>query len=144
MEQKPIIDEKKAESLKKLLDSGSQENINLAVQIVEHCDIEKSFLRILNVMASCPNNKFTMNTPFSGSMNFWNYVSSLIHNRLDQIPIEISLDFILDLWERHNKIQIIKEDMVQRKKLILAYKGNYSVASFNPKLNPKKNVRRKK
>lgn len=143
MEQKPIIDEKKADSLKKLLDSGSQENINLAVQIVEHCDIEKSFPNILNVMASCPNNKFTMNTPFSGSMNFWNYVSSLIHNKLGLIPIGHSLDFILDLWERHNKIQIIKEDMVQRKKLILSYQGNELVASFKPNLNPKKNVKRK-
>ncbi len=142
MEDKPIIDKKRMESLRKLIDSGSEENINLAVNIVENCDIEKSFPMILKVIASSPMEKYTMNTPFTRSLTFFSYVSALIHNKMEMVPIQHDLDFIIDLWERHHKIQIIQEDIRVRKELILAYKSEKLVKSFKPNLNPKKNVRK--
>jgi hypothetical protein len=143
MTEKPIINHNRKNQLQKLLLTDSKEDETLAVSIVDNCNIEKSFPMLLQLMAACPDQKYTMHTALINSKNFLAYTYTLIRNDVGLIPAQHSLDFILDLWERHNKIQIIKEDMVQRKKLILAYQGNELIASFNPTLNPKKNVKRK-
>lgn len=141
MSDKPIIDEKRKDKFKALLDSREKENINLVVNIVDKCDIEKSFPMILELMAACPFPNYTMNTPFVVCQNFYEYVSSLIHDRQEEIPTQHSIQFIMDLWERHNKMQIIKEDIHFRKKLLKAYAGIEVAFQFKPNLNPKKNVK---
>lgn len=143
MSKKPIIDEKRKNSIVSLLDSGTEENKNMAFQIVHQCDIVKSFPMLLQIMAACPNLKFTMQTPFLLSENFRAYViDDLLQGNVGLIPSSHDLDFITDLWERHHKLHIIKEDIEMRKKLILSYTGPGKALQFKPNLNPKKNVKK--
>lgn len=143
MSDKPIIDEERKNSIVNLFNSGSEEDLNMAFQIVHQCDIVKSFPMILQIIAACPKEKYTMQTPFILSENFRKYVvDDLLVGNANLIPATHDLDFITDLWEKHHKLHIINEDIRMRKKLILAFKSDGIKNSFKPNLNPKKNVKK--
>ena len=143
MSEKPIIDEKRKNSIVSLLNSGTEENKNMAVQIIHHCDIVKSFPMLLQIMAACTDSHLTMQTPFILSENFRAYViDDLLQGDVGLIPAFHDLDFITDLWERHHKLHMIKENIEMRKKLILSYTGPGKALQFKPNLNPKKNVKK--
>lgn len=132
MADKPIIDEEKRKNLEKLL-QGSDEDKALALSIVDQCDIEESFPELLIIVAAYPTFKHKLNTILIESKVFSSYVLHLLNGNESLIPIESDLNFIMDLWERHQKLYIMNTDLKFRKKLALAYTRN----NFEPFKGPK-------
>ena len=133
MEDKPIIDEEKRKNLEKLL-QGSLEDVALAISIVDQCDIEQSFPELLIVASAYPSMAHTMNTVLIESKTFSSYVLHLLNGNQHLIPVENDLNFLIELWERHQKLHIMSEDLKFRKKLATAYTRN----SFEPFISPQK------
>lgn len=132
MADKPIIDDEKRKNLEKLL-QGSDEDVALAISIIDQCDIEQSFPELLVVVSAFPSLEYKMNTVLIKSKTFSSYVLHLLNGNEKLIPIESDLNFLMDLWERHQKLHIMSEDLKFRKKLATAYTRN----TFNPFLSPK-------
>lgn len=143
MAEKIIIDNQRSKKIVSMLESGDEDTITMAVKIVDNCDIEKSFPELLFIMASHQNVKYTMLTPLVTSVNFFHYVLNLEENVFIMIPVQPSLDFILKLWKGYHEINSISEDLNIKSRIIKAYQAEDTIHSFNPKLNPKKNVKRK-
>jgi hypothetical protein len=131
MAEKAILTKEHTEKILKLLRSKSEDDQDLALSIVDNCNIEKSFEEILYILSSHQDSLYTLNTPLIKSKNIQQYiVGDLLLGAYERIPVEPDLNFLLDLWERHHKIQIVQGDLQVRKRLISAYVGKLSESSF--------------
>lgn len=138
MAEKAILTKENTEKIIKLLSSISEDDRDLAISIVDNCNIEKSFEEILYILSSHSTSEYTMNTPLIRSKNIQQYIiGDLLLGASEKIPMDHDLNFLLDLWERHNKIQIVQGDIRTRKRLISAYVGKLGESAFEFKSIPK-------
>ena len=136
---KPVIDEKKRIQLEKLL-NGAEQDVSLAIKIVDSCNIPVSFVELLCLISAKYDLKYTMATPLIISKNFQSYLIMLLGNEMF-IPNIYSMDFIIRLWQLHCQFHEIPRSKREKKYIVKNYRPTEKERFGNPmELNPKANV----
>lgn len=141
-----VLTEKDRLRLNQLLLSDG-ENKQLALTIIDRCDIEKSFAHIL-IMIKGPgglNPIRVMSSEILGLPNVFEYVALVAGT--DVFPKQPDINIIMTIWDGHAKhCKLNIRERAKMKKYILKAVNNLpskSLSTFDIKLNPKKNVRKK-
>lgn len=145
-----IIDQNYMLKLEKLLE-GSEDDANLAVKIIDKCDIEKSFPYLLCLMSTRVDTSDHYKKPYiHKSQNLKTFEKKIISNSYYKSLNNYRLNKIIDLLELYEAF-ISKVDTKIRKLIIQHYVAHDvndpsapDMLNYNVKLNPKKNVKRKK
>lgn len=139
-----IIDYKDYVKLKNLL-KGSEEDANLAVTIIDNCNMEVSFPWIISLISQRSNKTYSLSSMVCKSNNVCKYIDELI-GRGHPFPLEYDLDYLFSLLTRW-EVKTNSEVSASIKKIIIAdyesLKTEKSVRyTFKPQLKPKKDVRK--
>lgn len=139
-----ILDYKDYVKLKNLL-KGSEEDANLAVSIIDNCDLEVSFPWIISLISQRSNKTYALSSVVCKSNNVCRYITGLIGEKTP-FQIEYSLDYLLALLTRWEVIRNGYQTPASIKKIIIAdyesLKTEKSVLyTFKPQLKPKKDVK---
>lgn len=142
-----VLTKKERLRLSQLL-SADEESKQLALTIINRCDISKSFAEIL-ILINEPgafNSIRLMSSEVIVQSNVHNYVVELLNNVIIDIPLKPSVSFLVSLWDKHcakHKFSR-KEWLTKRKYIVYNLEDNSpSMKPLSIQLNPKKNVRKK-
>jgi hypothetical protein len=122
---KPIINRERYRTLKVLI-NGSDQDRTLAINIIDNCDIETSFLHLLALTSNSRNSSLAYGCYVGCSKNFVDYMKTLA----PYLPF-VNLEWILDMYKLHNEKQNLPEDNKEIKFLISEYQTEEKSSLFN-------------
>lgn len=146
-----IITREKYLKLKTLLDSNDPQNIDLVINIIDNCNIEKSFPHLLNLYTKHKNIKYTFASTISRSKNLLNFIYNLNNEIINEVYVndnrsQFNLKSVLMLYDAYvsqyarnkNKESIKKE----RQMLINEFTGTHrNLINLTSKQLKNKNAR---
>lgn len=138
-----ILDYKDYVKLKNLL-KGSKEDANLAVSIIDNCNLEVSFPWVISLISQRSNKTYALSSVVCKSNNVCRYIAGLIGEKTP-FEIEYNLDYLLGLLVLHEEITNNKTPASIKKIIIADYETLNTEKSvmytFKPQLKPKKDVK---
>jgi hypothetical protein len=139
-----ILDYKDYTKLKNLL-KGSKEDANLAVAIIDNCDISVSFPWIISLISQRADKTYALSSVVCKSNNVCRYIAELIGEKTP-FELEYNLDYLLALLTRWEVNTNSKTPASIKKIIITDYESLNTEKSvlytFKPQLKPKKDVRK--
>jgi hypothetical protein len=137
-----ILDYKDYVKLKNLL-HGSDEDANLALAIVDKCDVKHSFPWIVSLISQRNNAIYAMSSLMCKSDAVCVYIATLLGK--EPFPLEYRLDFLMRLIKIHEDKSQHKLTASMAKTIINDYNSlkqeKSEMFTFKPVLKPKKNVK---
>jgi hypothetical protein len=146
-----IITREKYLKLKTLLDSNDPQNIDLVINIIDNCSIEKSFPHLLNLYTKHKNIKYTFASTISRSKKLLNFIHSLNNKIITEVyandnKSQFNLKSVLMLYDayvsqytRNKDKEFIKKE---RQMLINEFTGTHrNLINLTSKQLKNKNVR---
>ncbi len=134
-----ILDYKDYIKLKNLL-KGSEEDANLAVAIIDKCNIKVSFPWIIGLISQRTNRKYAMCSHICKSENLCLYIAAYLTS--SSFILEYDLDYLTDLLRIHECKTKSKIPNSIMKIIIADYESlkteKSSMYIFKPQLKPKK------
>lgn len=98
---KLIIDRNTYFKLKKLLDSNNQENWTLLHSIIENCDIEKSFVHLLNLFTKSNDEFYSYSSKLSCCAKLYKFIRYLSPNAYNTMVME--LNEVIGIYDNYNQ-----------------------------------------
>ena len=94
-----ILDDKDFKRLSKMI-NGTEDDYNLVLNIVNACDVGKSFKHILCLAPKRWDVKYTMSSKLLMQPEVYSYLIELLQD-IGRIPVVCTLDFMMELWGLH-------------------------------------------
>lgn len=154
MAERLIIDKEKYKKLKALISSKDDETSNLAITLIDQCNIEESMDYIIPLINAGYDFKITGASKVFKSKRVFDYISDILGS-VQEIPTMHDLNWLISLYHvyctikgrpivdaRHIKF-ITTEYNERVTKNPLTQEECYEKGKNDFKLNPKKNVKRK-
>ena len=139
MKERPIITLQRYEKMKKML-RGTTDDVQLVINIVDQCDIEKSLLYILALIPFKYDDFYTMSTRFITSERFRHFLIDEAELGVLKIPVTFDLNMSLSILVSARIKYKKKLSTKEKKFLISEYIEHPKEAGMHTmtKLNPKK------
>ena len=94
-----ILDDKDFKRLSKMI-NGTEDDYRLVLNIVNACDVGKSFKHILCLAPKRWDVKYTMSSKLLMQPEVYSYLIELIKD-IGRLPVVCTLDFMMELWGLH-------------------------------------------
>lgn len=139
-----ILDYKDYTKLKNLL-KGSEEDANLAVSIINACDVRLSFPWIISLISQRATKTYSLNSHVCKSNNVCIYIARLIGEKTP-FALQYDIDYLMMLLNLHEDNVKSKTPASIIKIIVSDYESLQTEKSvmytFKPQLKPKKDVRK--
>jgi len=116
------LNDKDFNRLSKMI-NGSDEDYKLVLSIIDSCHIAQSFKQILCLIPKRWDLTYLMSTRLMTSPRLYEYIYDLVGG-VDNIPIECSLDFMMELWALHSEQHNLPASARDIKEICGEYKPN--------------------